>query len=174
MNGTLIGPVHLTGGILSGSGTIDGDVLNGATVAPGDPTKLTINGNYTQDPNRTLVIDISSLTDFTVLDVTGTATLDGAVDFDFFDGYVPAANTAFPFLEAGYVSEDFTSLDFTGINCPTCFFDPYTLTLDIGSTPPGPSSDTPEPASMILFGTALLSMALLSRRKPVTARESRK
>ncbi len=167
VNGTLIAPggVNITGGTLSGSGTIDGSVVNGALIAPGDPTKLTINGDYTQGPNGTLVIDISSLTDFTILDVTGTATLNGAVDFDFLDGYVPQANTAFPFLKAGYVSGDFTSLDVTGINCPHCFFDPFTLTLDIGSTPPTPSSTTPEPASVILFGTALLGVESLVRRK---------
>jgi fibronectin-binding autotransporter adhesin len=167
VDGTLIAPggVNINGGALSGSGTVNGNVINGGTVAPGDPTTLTINGNYSQTADGTLVIDVSSATDYTMLDVTGNATLDGTVDFDFLGGYVPGANTTLAFLDVtGAVSGDFTGVDFSGIDCPSCSFNLTSLSLDTGSTSPTPTN-APEPSSLLLLGTALLGLAPLLRRR---------
>lgn len=165
VDGTLMAPtVDIAGGTLSGSGTIDGNVSNDATVSPGDPATLTIQGDYTQNAGDTLVIDIASATDFSMLDVSGEASLDGTVDFDFLDGYVPGANTDFAFLQAGSVAGDFSALGFMGINCPSCTFNLRTLSLDTGSTPPG--AETPEPGTLVLFATGmLLGLAWLLRNR---------
>lgn len=146
-------------GTLSGGGTINGNVLSNATVSPGDPATLTINGDYTQKADGTLVIDISSTTDFSILDVTGKASLDGTAEFDFLNGYIPGPNTDFAFLQAGSVAGDFSALDFVGINCPSCTFNLSTLSLDTGSTPP--SSAVPEPGTLVFFATGLLGMCYM-------------
>jgi hypothetical protein len=151
VDGILMAPsVNISGGTLSGGGSISGDVINDAIVSPGDPATLTIDGNYTQKADGTLVIDIASATDFSMLDVTGQASLDGTVDFDFLNGYVPAPNTDFTFLEASSSIGAFTGFDFTNGSCPTCSFQVRT---------------TPEPGSLILFGTALLGLAALLRKR---------
>jgi PEP-CTERM motif len=183
--GTLMAPsVGVTGGTLYGSGAINGNVVSGGVVSPGGAdiydgvfspdletgTTLAINGNYSQNADGTLVIGISSATDYSVLDVSGKASLDGTVDFDFLNGYLPGANTDFAFLEAGSVTGDFSALDFsalgfTGVNCPSCTFNLSTLSLDTGSTPPSYGNRTPEPGTLILFGTGLLGLAALLRKK---------
>lgn len=156
--GTLIsaGGVSINGGTLSGSGTIDGNVVNNAIVSPGDPATLTIVGDYTQSANGTLVIDIASATDYSVLKVTGIATLDGAIDFNFLNGYSPGAGTEFTFLDPGYVLGDFTSLGFTGYLCPFgCTLNFSTFSLDIGDVPVA----SPEPTSLLLADIDLLAAA---------------
>jgi hypothetical protein len=178
VDGTLMAPtVDMTGGELSGSGKVVGNVVNSGNVAPGDrnvsvsATTLTIDGNYTQQADGRLVIDISGTTGFdAVLDVTGTASLDGTAVFDFLD-YTPGPNTDFTFLKAGSVIGDFTSFDFIGIKCPTCTFNLSTLSLDTGSMAP---STVPEPAPLVLLATGLLGLAWLARRKPLSVdRDSR-
>jgi PEP-CTERM motif len=167
ISGTLIAPVvDITGGTLTGSdGKTAGDVINGATVSPGffRPTTLTINGDYTQNADGTLLIDISSATDFSILDVSGKASLDGTAEFDFLSGYVPAPNTDFAFLEAGSVAGDFSSLDVVGIRCPSCTFNLNTLSLDTGSMSPSRNT-VPEPGTLIMFASGLLGMCYVLQR----------
>jgi uncharacterized protein with beta-barrel porin domain len=61
VDGFFLSPVTVSsGGILQGTGNIQGDVFNFGTVAPGNPvgTPLTINGNYTQETGSTLEIEL--------------------------------------------------------------------------------------------------------------------
>jgi hypothetical protein len=109
----------------------------------------------------TLVIDISSAKDCSILGVTGKASLDGIVEFNFLNGYVPGANTDFGFLKAGSAMGDFTGLHFINLNCPTCAFDLNTLSLDTGSNVP----TSPEPGTLVVLGTGLLGLAWLLRRR---------
>jgi hypothetical protein len=173
-DGTLMAPtVDIAGGKLFGSGTVTGNVVNSAVTSPDDPSgnTLTISGNYTQKADGTLLIDISGPKDFSILDVTGEALLDGTAEFDFLNGYVPGPNTSFAFLEAGSVVGDFTSLSFinppfNNLRCPTCTFNPKTLSLDTGSTPP----TTSEPGTLLLFGTGFFASFWLLRKKAAVSR----
>jgi autotransporter-associated beta strand protein len=95
------------GGTLAGTGTISGDVMNKGTVSPGDaPGTLTINGNYTQASNGTLLIDIAggNAGECSVLDVLGTANLSGLLDPVLLNGFVPTIGESFTFLNYGAVT----------------------------------------------------------------------
>ncbi|MGQ0431661.1 MAG: hypothetical protein ACT452_04545 [Microthrixaceae bacterium] len=77
------GSAQLFGGVVSGVGTIEADVMNAAVLSPGDPIGiLHIDGSLTQTGGGTLVSDIAGRvpgTRFDQLDVSGTVSLDGAL-----------------------------------------------------------------------------------------------
>jgi hypothetical protein len=97
-------PVTLTGGVLDGSGTVNGDVLNdGGVVSPGGAGAglLTVYGNYTQTAAGALVLEIGGLdagSEHDRLAVTGAATLDGALDVSTLNGYLPDFGDSFDVL----------------------------------------------------------------------------
>jgi hypothetical protein len=96
-------------GVLSGGGTIAGDITNaGGLVSPGSsPGVLLLEGDFLQDAVGRLLLEIAGPnagTQYDVLDVTGSLLLDGDVILSFLDGYVPAPGTRFDLLHFG---EDF-------------------------------------------------------------------
>ena len=71
-----------SGGILTGTGTISGNVTNSGIISPGDPFgTLTIRGNYTQTSNGVFRLELGGLSpgEFGQLAVTGSATLSGTL-----------------------------------------------------------------------------------------------
>ena len=83
------------GGLVAGDGSLDGDLLNsGGTVAPGADGSGTLNvaGDYVQSSDATLAITISGAAQFGVLDVAGTATVDGLLEITL-DGFVPTTGS---------------------------------------------------------------------------------
>jgi hypothetical protein len=115
------GNVNVTGGVLGGGGRVGGNVTNaaGGTVAPGTSTgRLSVQGNYVQQPGSSLAIEIGGLSEgeqYDVLNVTGTMTLSGGtLNVTLVNGFSPAVNNNFDIL-------DFASLSgsgFTTINLP--------------------------------------------------------
>jgi len=103
-----------SGATLGGSGTITGDIVNNGNVAPGDPTTLTVNGNYTQNSAGNLQVQINNLgntpgVNSSLLSVAGLASVAGTVEIQ------PAAGTytngtRYTFLEAGLISGTFSGL----------------------------------------------------------------
>ena len=175
VNGTLAAvTAFINGGTVSGSGLINAAVQNmGGNVIPIDPaapSKLTL-ASYSQGAGGTLTIDITGngAGQLSLLDVLGSASLDGTVDLDFV-GFTPANGETFTFLMAGDLSGVFANVDFSGFTCGTCTLNyvPGTngsVTLDIN----GGTTATPEPSAVILFGTALAMAAFLGLRKVVSA-----
>jgi T5SS/PEP-CTERM-associated repeat protein len=89
-------------------------VHNGGIISPGlSPGVLTVQGNYEQLPEGSLVIELggTNAVDHDQFIVTSNATLDGNVTLRFVDGFAPRAGDSFPFLNvSGAVSGEFTSV----------------------------------------------------------------
>lgn len=104
-------------GELAGGGTVYGNVTNyGGEVGPGDPLGvpgiLTVSGNYMQTPSGTLTVQIAG-TDpgqFSVLNVPGNANLNGALDPELVNGFVPAVGQSFAILGYGSVTGSFSHI----------------------------------------------------------------
>ncbi len=82
------------GGVLTGTGTIWGNVSNvGATVSPGNsPGAITIQGNYSQGPTGTLAIEVGGLAagaQHDALNVSGSAALNGVLNVTLTNGFEP-------------------------------------------------------------------------------------
>jgi len=81
LDGTLDGNMQVLQGVLGGTGFIDGNLSNAATVSPGNTTPgiLHVSGNYSQAPNGVLQIRIGgpSATQHDLLAVGGSAQLGG-------------------------------------------------------------------------------------------------
>lgn len=104
-------------GTIRGKGTIGvgatGTLDNNGTIRPGaSPGTLTINGNYSQGPNGTLVMELGGTTQgvsYDWLNVTGTASLGGTLQVDLYGGFVPVAGNSFDLVSAtGGVSGTFS------------------------------------------------------------------
>jgi hypothetical protein len=113
VDGSLVAAnVYLNGGLLTGTGTIQANVVDAALVVPGDPFgTLTVQGNYTQTATGVLIIQIAGLNQYGRLDVIGTAALDGTLVVSLGGDYVPAVGATFQILTyAGYTGGFSTEL----------------------------------------------------------------
>ena len=96
-------------GVLAGAGTVYGNVTNyGGEVTPGDPLGvpgvLTVSGNYMQTPSAALTVQIAGADpgQVSVLNVLGNANLNGSLDPELVNGFVPDVGQSFTIL--GYAS----------------------------------------------------------------------
>jgi autotransporter-associated beta strand protein len=104
-------------GALAGGGTVYGNVTNYAgEVSPGDPLGvpgvLTVSNNYMQTPSATLTVQIAG-TDpdqVSVLNVLGNANLNGALDPELLNGFVPAIGQSFTILDYASVTGSFSHI----------------------------------------------------------------
>ena len=151
-------------GTLSGSGNIIGTLINKGFVAPGNsPGVLAVDGDYIQDANATLGIEIGGLTqgvDFDLLDITGTATLGGTIEVSLFDGFLADPGDSFTFLEAdsGLVGT------FDSFLCTNCVGIDFELVYGVNFvTLNALAAPVPVPPAVWLFVTGIA--AIVSRRK---------
>ncbi len=123
----------LTGGTLIGTGTINGNLDNAATleVAGASIGKLTVTGNYTQTSNGRMNVDIGGLTAGTQFDqfvVTGLATLAGSLQIQLVNSYIPNLNDGFQIVTQGSGSSTFTNVSGTAITSGRKFSTTYNAT----------------------------------------------
>jgi len=104
-----------TGGTLRGHGTIDGNVINSGTVAPGGTIGiLSVNGNYyTPSSRSTLAIEVSP-TAASLLKVSGSASLAGTLAVTYDPGtYSPKTYTV---VSAGSLGGLFSGMTGAGVS----------------------------------------------------------
>lgn len=115
LNGSIITPVNISGGLFGGNATVLEDVTaTGGRVSPGNSIGIIhVTGNYSQNATTTLDIEISSSGSNDLLEIDGTATLDGTVSVTPESGTYTVGQT-FTFLTAALGrSGNFTNLVFT-------------------------------------------------------------
>ncbi len=135
VNGTLSvngAPLDLQGGVLTGSGTVSGSVVNsGASVEPGTSAGiLTITGNYTQNVAGRLAIQLGGPdpgTGYDRLALSGSATLAGELNISTANGFEPTPGQQFVILTAGSVSGSFSST--TGPVSYQVIYNPQNVTV---------------------------------------------
>lgn len=134
--------------------TTAGDLSNTGTVSVGDQSLLTVAGALSLD--NTSVLDVTlGAGHATLIDVQDSANLDGQLQIELANGFVPASGDQFPFMTAGTFDGNFTSFDL-----PTL---PGSEAWDTSQASAGIISVTPEPSMLTIAG--LLSASLLLRRR---------
>ena len=121
LNGGIIrstSPLNILGGSVEGTGKIEADILNEAgLLSPGfSPGTLTIDGDYTQGPDGRLLMEIAGWQpgQYDVLNITGTAYLDGLLEISLLDGFMPQVGDTFDILKFVSYTGGFSSV--TGLN----------------------------------------------------------
>jgi T5SS/PEP-CTERM-associated repeat protein len=133
--------VDLSGGTLSGTGTIAANLNNAGTLAPGQsPGTITLTGNYTQAAPGTLAIEVAggAAGQFDTLAVSGSAALDGTLSVALLDNYVPPNGQTFAVLSAGSVQGLFATI--TPVNFPaglqmSVHYNPDAVVLEFSGSP---------------------------------------
>ena len=115
------GSVNAAAGVLTGNGTIEGDLVNsGGSVSPGNsPGILQVRGDYSQGPDANLLIEIAGTlaeVEHDVLRVSGTASLDGTLIVDVLLGFDPQAGDRFSVLDVGQVEGTFDDIQLPALS----------------------------------------------------------
>ncbi len=109
--------VDIEGGLLEGSGTIQADVVNAGQIdvgGPGSAGLLVIDGDYTQTADGILNLELGGPQPGVQSDqlaVTGTATLDGALNIDLLDGFFTSEGDGFQVLTFAARTGDFATIN---------------------------------------------------------------
>ncbi|MGO9274277.1 MAG: beta strand repeat-containing protein, partial [Terriglobia bacterium] len=140
-------------------------------------------GKYTQNSSGALDIAIAGTTASTKyeLDVTGAASLNGALDISLVDGFVPKVGATFDILNgssvtcASTLTENGLSINSSEHFAVVCSGGEVMLDVDSGALGPSPvlsgttqpdsPTATPEPGSVALLGTALLALFCAYQRR---------
>lgn len=166
------------GGTLRGHGTINGNVVSDGTVWPGGSVGvLTINGNYTQNADATLQIDVTP-TEASQLLVKGNASLGGTLSLIYAPGTYNSAT--YTLVQANALTGTFASTTSTG-SVPTALSPTvsYTstqanlvLTSSTPGNPTGPTNPTPPtvvaPHDSGLFANFMHAANLIGQQSMIT------
>ena len=175
-SGTGSGPVTVnSGGKLSGTGTIAGNVINNGIVSPGDlPGTLHVSGNFFQNPAGTFEFEIASLFSFDQLAVAGTASLSGTLDVSL-DGYTAHAGDIFTILTSSGLIGDFATFDLPTLD-NGLFFTESRTSDNVLLTVHGPANVPDQGSTSVLMMGALavlLGLQFLRLRQIKTPRARR-
>ena len=164
--------LDIQGGTLSGAGTLTANVTSSGQVAPGGSAgTLQMLGNYTQAAGGSLEVEIGGLvagTDFDVLDISSSATLDGTLNVSLISGFNPSQSDSFQILNYAARSGAFSTVSLptlaTGLEWENITYgsDSVVLMVVASNTPPtisdildqSTNEDTPTPAIPFTIGDA--------------------
>jgi len=168
VNGILVSPggVKIQGGTLSGTGIVDGNVTMAGTMSPGDaPGTFTINGNYTQTSQGTLVEQVGWINGYTgsLLQLNGVANLDGTLSLSLLSGYNPTVGDSFILMTFFQEYGSFNTI--TGLNLGNnehldLVYDPHDIRVEV---------ETPEPGSAFLLLVGVLAILAFYNKRVVMA-----
>ena len=170
------GAVDIQSGSLIGDGTVVGDVTNAGTIAPegliGTTGGLSILGEYTQLTQGTFAVEIGGLIEgdeYDFLDVSGTANLAGTLEVALADLFTPETGDFFDILRADAIGTEFDILMLAPLDGNLFWdveylrdpidFDVVRLTAKV----------VPLPAAVWLFGSGIIGLVGLARRRRVAA-----
>ena len=92
-------PLNIQGGLLTGFGNLNADIINSGILKPGSSIGLlTINGDYTQTSEGTIDIEIGGvapISQFDRLIIKGTASFNGILDINLTNGFSPTDDDSF-------------------------------------------------------------------------------
>jgi len=166
-------------GTVTGNGRIAVDpgaiFDNRGIFAPGNsPGKITIDGAYSQSIDGQLILEIAGINsgEFDVLEVLGTATFDAGTDivFQFIDGFAPSMGDSFDVLLANLFVGDLNLIDYIILGLDPGFdfnvdFTNGAFTMTALNDGVASVSSVPIPGTVWLFGTGLLGLVGMARRK---------
>src|SRR6185503_2729857 len=172
--------VTVNGGVLRGAANITGSVIvNGGTIEPGNsPGQMTILGDYTQGSLATFEAEIGGLlagSEYDVLDVSGTATLDGTLLVSLYNlgsgTFAPHAGDTFDIIRAMDLIGSFSTLSFAplaaGLTWQVSYLhDVFGATDVIRLSVHDVTAAIPEPETyaMLLAGLAMLGFTMRKRK----------
>lgn len=173
---------------LTGTGSIAGNLVNEGKVRPFDPTtppgtpgSLKVGGNYSQTGTGSLQIAIGGTAPGTYgrLTVSGTVALAGGLDVDLVNGFLfPQGTSTYDILDYKLGSRnnligDFSTVSFNGKACTGGGSDAWLCGFGLSFTESFTNighlqlvvSETPEPGTLAILATGLLSLLGLRRRR---------
>jgi autotransporter-associated beta strand protein len=159
-------------GTLAGMGTVHGNVTNNnwGTVSPGQasgvPGVLTVVQNYTQAQYARLMIQIAGANagQFSVLDVFGTANLNGYLKPVLLNGFVPTIGETFTFLNYGAVSGTLSIFNPNVANEPEHWELSYFSTYAVLTVAPGNVPAPDQGSTFLLLTLGLLGLVTYRRQ----------
>jgi hypothetical protein len=190
VDGTLTSKGGMTfsgGSVFGNAGTFNAGtnaLTNSATFNIGNTTNAAgseaVTGGYTQGSTGVLDISIGGTTagtQFDQLNISSAAKLNGTLNLDLINGFVPTVGETFDILNASSVTGKFPTVTGTAINSTeefTVAYNATNVTLDVVSDPKTSTAfssancdpkATPEPSTLLLLGSGLLLTAHYARRR---------
>jgi hypothetical protein len=160
LDGGLDGSVTIeAGGVLTGEGYVGKTVTNGGQVRPGDAAgTLVIDQSYVQQVAGSLAVELGGLAQgvsYDWLDIAGLATLNGTLQINLINGFLPSAGDSFEIMTYGGRSGLFSTLSGNSLS------NGLILVPDYDSTSLTLRAAVPEPGCLVCLVSAVLCASLL-------------